>query len=300
MPITKELLQKARKKFLQIAERNIPYNLSYRPTGLYRTSKEYINATASKAPKSKYIEIYPNLVTKLTIDEEVYNAITAPLKPTLEVETTYIVTALENGRVFTDYYSTMALISGDNKLIADISFSYTNGRKVQPQENAVFSQKYFTKPVKYKGTVFCMLAGQGAITNYGHWLIDTLPRLHLLKKSGLYDSVNWFLVPNYQYDFHKDTLKLLGIDESKVIIGNTSIHIQADVLIGTTAPRGNYMLVPNWVCNFLRKSFLDKITLQTHYPSLVYISRRDSEIRRVINEEEVYICLKDMGLKPMY
>ena len=296
--MNKAIRTKFKRKCLEIIGRNIPYNTFYRPRNIYFTSKDFVSAVAENEKSSACIDVYPNVISTLTISEEFYDAILDIFKPSLKVKTTYLVTCIENGRIFTDHKTSIAVISQDNHLIADVSFSYNYGKVVKPEDNTVFSQKFFREPVKYKGVVFSMLAGLGAVHNYGHWLIDALPRIHLLKKSGLFDKVDWFLVPNYEHDFQKDSLRRLGIDAAKIIRGDKQLHIQADLIIASTAPRGIDSIMPVWPCQFLRDTFLTQQTLQSHYPPLIYITRKDSKIRNVADEDQVIALLKGYGFVP--
>ena len=281
-------------RFLELIQRYFPFNSVYRPKGIYFTSKEFISAVQRKQPQSKYVEIYSNVESSFDIADDFYKAC---FKAPKQAQTTFVVTAIEKGRIYSNHGITIAIISEDNHLIGDVSFAYNYGRVATAEENIILTQKYFKKPTYYKGVVFSMLSGQGAIHNYGHWLIDTLPRLHLLKESGWFDKVDWFLVPNYQHDYQKDSLKLAGIDESKIINGNQYLHLQADILLASTAPRGTHSILPQWCCNYLREAFLTKAVSPTRYPALVYISRRDSAIRRVVNEEQVIALLETYGFK---
>jgi capsular polysaccharide biosynthesis protein len=169
-------------------------------------------------------------------------------------------------------------------LIGDVSFSYTD-KIVAPEQNNIFRQKYFTKPKVYKGVVFTMLAGGPSIVNYGHWMHDVLPRIYLLKKSGWFNKVDYFLVPSVRYDFQRDSLQLLGIAPEKIIDGEKNPHITAHTIIAATAPRGNDTLVPQWALDFLRQSYLTNISSHLNSPAHIYISRKDSRHRNVLNEE---------------
>jgi capsular polysaccharide biosynthesis protein len=127
-------------------------------------------------------------------------------------------------------------------------------------------------------------------------MFDALPRLQLLKKSGWFDKVDWFVVPRYKHGFQKDTLRLLGIDESKIIEGHQETHIRADNLLAPSFVRHNGH-IPKWSCDFLRNHFLPLATAQSHTYSYVYISRNDSSSRNVINESELTSMLDEYGFK---
>jgi hypothetical protein len=283
----------------------IPYNTHYRPVGTYKSSEEFYQANPSEAI---YVCLFPELVTRLKVPEPLYKALSAYKiydgdvadEPcTLGVKTNYHIVKVPKGRIYTDNVATIAVVAADNKVINDVSFQYHPGKSKTAPGNAIFKQKFFKKPLYYKGTVFTALTGGGAVHNYGHWLIDVLPRIYLLKESGLFDTVDWFMVPNYEFDYHKESLKMLGIDESKIINGQLVHHIQADAVIASTAPRGERsFLIPDWVTNLHRKYLLTEAILDDKpSPAMVYISRKDSGLRKVTNEDSVIDALKVLGFE---
>lgn len=250
--------KKIRKRLWKEVIKYLPYNHAYRPTGTYPTSKNFKDAVSIQGKKVFYQEIYTDLVSNLSISQEFYAVCSSYFKPNLSVKTTYLVVEVPNGRVHTDNEASIAVIADDNHLIGDISFSYNYGRVVSPDDNNIFRQSYFTKPENYKGTVFTMLTGGSGINNYSHWLIDVLPRIHLLKESGWFDKIDWFLVPAYKHDFQRDTLTMLGIGKDRIIEGDKHAHIEADTIIATTAPRGTDQIIPLWLCEYLKNTFLSK------------------------------------------
>ncbi|QHT70204.1 glycosyltransferase family 61 protein [Rhodocytophaga rosea] len=301
----KQFLTKVRGKTLNVLRKVIYYNHKYKPKGSFVSTKEYVQA--HKDSGVKYYEIFPDQVTTLEIPTDllpilspwsVYDTFDPTRERTLYVITNYVVSVVPKGRLYSNNIDMVAVITQDNFLLADVSFQYHMHRKARPQENKVFKQNYFIAPKKYKGVVFNMLAGGGPIINYGHWLIDVVPRIHLLKKSGWFDKVDWFVVPNYRIDFQKDTLRLLGVSADKIIIGTDQLHIEADTLISSTAPRGDRSyLMPDWVVDFHRKAYINPNIDEKKYPSMIYITRRDGKARKVLNEPELITTLESYGCK---
>lgn len=292
--MSKTVFTKIRGRISKLLGRVIIRNYSYKPVGIYHTSKEYVDTDATLS--AQYTEVYSKLVSTLNISEDLYKSCSEYMKPKLSVETTYKVVVIPGGRIHTDNAASVAIISADNKLIGDLSFSYNQSKVVPPEQNNIFRQTYFSKPKKVKGVVFTLLTGGSGINNYFHWLIDTLPRIHLLEKSGKLDKIDYFLVPSYRFHYQKDTLRLLGIHTNKIIAGEEYPHIQADTLIASTAPRGNYAIIPVWACQFLKRNFTRK-PAQLRKTPLVYISRRDSAIRQVLNEEALIALLQKYGFQ---
>src|SRR5690606_26763089 len=148
--------------------------------------------------------------------------------------------------------SSVAIISKYNRLIENVSLSLHGGKVTDDGYNNIFERRYFSEPTRYQGTVFSLLTGGAGLNNICHWFVDVLPRLHLLRQSGLYDKVDWFLVPSVRYSYQVETLRLLGIPEDKLIASDQHPHVTADCIIASTAPRGNHTLVPHWLGDYIQ------------------------------------------------
>lgn len=295
----KAYYNKGTKRLKKILGRIIPHNTQYRPGDVCRINLEQLSANNSR--EIRVHPIYPNLTTELNISDDLFEACSEYWKPKKKVQTDYMVVEVPNGRIFTDNESSVAVVSQYNKLVENVSLSLSGGKVSEPNLNNIFEQRYFSTPVRFKGTVFSMLTGGAGINNIGHWFLDVLPRLHLLRESGLYDKVDWFYVPSTRYSFQTETLELLGIPMDKIIEGDKHPHIAADCIIASTAPRGNHTLIPKWLCDFVQESFMpyaeeesDLITPECPY---LYISRSDSKIRNVLNEKELLEELQPYGFK---
>lgn len=286
------LITRLVKKLRGLIVKVIPFNSSFRPSGIYATFNEYVSCHKGRRPN--YMVLYPAHESTLGITDSfikicsscLRHHLTVPVPPSSIVE-------VANGRLYTDTISNVSVISGDNKLIGEASFQF--GQQ-NPENNQLFRQRYFTKPRKYSGTAFQILIGGSGDDNYFHWLFDALPRIHFLQKSGWFDRVDWFVVPSYKHGYQQDTLRLLGIGKDKIIEGHEETHIQADVMIASSYARhGEH--IPAWVCDFLRKSFSDLVTSDMEAASHIYISRSDSGSRVVVNEAELFAILDEYGFQ---
>lgn len=293
------LIRKATKRLGKITRLLLPHQKYFRPMGILRLPSP--DTFTQKLDDSVTIHnIYPGLKTTLDISDELYQACSEYWKPQRSVVTDYVVVEVPNGRLHTDNESSIAIISQDNKLIDNVSLSLKDGKVTAPEKNNVFRQRMFTKPVKINGTLFTMLSGGAGMNNIGHWFLDVLPRLHLLQKSGLMEQVDWFLVPSLRYSYQTETLDMLGIPKYKILSGEHYTHITADRLLASTAPRGNHTLVPKWLIHYMRAAFLPAIvpheerTVESEGP-LLFISRKDSSVRNVLNEDELQHMLGQYG-----
>jgi capsular polysaccharide biosynthesis protein len=191
----------------------------------------------------------------------------------------------------------IAIISSDNKVIGEISYQYVQPNvSAKLQDSDIFKQKFFTKPVKYTGVVFSMLSGSRANDNIYHWLFDALPKLYLLKESGLFSTVDKFLVPSISRRFQRESLELMGITPDKIIEANSDIHIQADTLITSSYIR-HQGHIPAWTSGYHQRAFVAKNQARTTSSPMVYIGRGDSKIRQVFNEPQLVEMLKKYGFE---
>ncbi|MBC5992539.1 glycosyltransferase family 61 protein [Pontibacter cellulosilyticus] len=277
------------RKLNSLIDKHIPFNQFYRPTGFYQTLQNYVTTSGAEQ-----IVVYPPEKSTLDVPKALLkaseNQIFTP--PTGELPAASI-TAIKQGRLYTDGTNFAAVISEDNKLIGDISLQVGT---TNPEENGIFNHKYFTSPLGLKGNVFHTLIGGSGENNYFHWMIDSLPRLHLLQKAGWFDKIDWFVVPKHSLPYQKDTLRILGIPDTKIVEGHSVNHIKADTLFASTFVR-NIEHIPNWACQFLRDKFIPAAQRIIQTPKRIYISRQDSSYRSVTNEANVLKVLHKYGFK---
>jgi len=141
--------------------------------------------------------------------------------------------------------------------------------------------------------------------NYWHWLTEVLCRLALLEMHNIeYD----FLFVNQEYQFMKDTLELWGINPTKIIsLDNDSFYIQADeVIIPSLVSNVNFGFVPfscytqPHLLQYVKEKLLTTALGQAPTSKMhkkIFISRKDSHIRNIINEDEIFNLLKPHGFE---
>jgi hypothetical protein len=287
----KSLFDRAVTKGLKVMAKYVPYNTKYKPKGAVSLD------SLVKKQNVVYTEINTPYFSQLTLDPKFVEDCSSYNKPTLSVQYPgdYLVT-IKNGRVYNIDRGNIAVISGDNYLIEDLSFQWRSGEKLAPgSDNIIFTKKMFSSPQRYSGTVFSLLSGGGAVDYYYHWVIDSIPKLFLLQKSALIDQVDYFLVPNYALKFQIEYLKIFGIPEHKIINAETIRHIQAESLIVASYIRIMAHL-PKWVPDFLFKSIVPPSPAKKN--KLIYIARGDAAVnRKVLNEAELIVMLQKMNFE---
>lgn len=273
-------------------------NLSsdYVPQGYYHTTKEWANSFSEKT--INYFPIYPenylNLKPPHTNDKYIHYSYRFGDKVTLPES---FVTIIPEGRFWlSEDEASSAVITPDGKILGDLSpetpFLSPGHPDNHPSRHSLLQIPTLSPP-EYIDAKVAVLAG---VLNdiYFHWMFDILPRFNLLNSANLdLTSIDYFLVSNNQH-FQQESLEKLGIESRKIIQVEQHKHLCAKDLIVPSFP-GTVAWMPPWSCDFLKQLFLPKNTSDTKPNKLIYISRKKSGVRRLINENEIINLLEKEG-----
>jgi capsular polysaccharide biosynthesis protein len=207
------------------------------------------------------------------------------------------VAVLKNGRLCEE---NDFVLSATYKLLQDVSFHF-NAKHLRAIRKREAYRRWKSRPYQYYPETVAVLTFCSA-HNYFHWMFDVLPRIELLRRSGI--QIDRFAM-NRQWilPFQEETLSVLGISRDKLI--DIRSDLQARMLVvpslitryilkshSYVRPR----IIPGWTCDFLRKEFLrtsnNDSPVQSEY---IYISRENSIYRKVLNEEEIINQLAAFG-----
>ncbi|MBE9187134.1 tetratricopeptide repeat protein [Microcoleus sp. LEGE 07076] len=216
---------------------------------------------------------------------------------------------IPNGRVWIvpqqNYWlicKAIAVITPDNYLLGDLSRDYPGFLpgcdKHDIRKHSVFELESFPHLKQIDGSVAVLSGLSGNV--YFHWMVDVLPRIELLRQSGRnLAEIDWFLVNSCQHQFQRETLRILGIPEEKVLESDRLPHLQATELIVPSF--AGYLGWPSgWAIDFLRREFLKTIVPGASYPKRIYISRHKARYRRVLNEEDAVEVLEKYGFVSIF
>lgn len=197
----------------------------------------------------------------------------------------------------------LAVITPDNYLLGDLSRDYPWFLPECPYqeraEHSIFRQDYLPPVEKIKGKVALLSGLAGHV--YYHWMFDIIPRLELLRRSGIQlQDIDWFVVNSSSKPYQKETLSIMGIPESKIIESDRHSHIQATELIVPSFP-GYLDWVEPGTIKFLRQTFLPQVSLaKTSSSQKIYVSRAKAKNRQLVNELEVSQLLEYQGFKTIF
>lgn len=196
---------------------------------------------------------------------------------------------VNGGRVF----GTGTVIDADDTMIGDVSREMIKGN--DQSRHSVFQRMKLPPVTDLSGTV-----GVAAVVGaevYWHWMVDLLPRLHLLRRySREVAPVDRIVISPIRTKFQEEMLTALGVDRSTLLqTDRNAFHIRADRIL---APSITQQVPARWVCDFLHDELgpnLGEGRIET--PELLYVSRNDARNRRLLNEDAVMARLEPMGFR---
>ncbi|MEJ1236603.1 glycosyltransferase family 61 protein [Chryseolinea sp. T2] len=268
---------------------NIRFNQKYKPKGIVhvqRTSDE----------RTMYFELNPPHSSELTLSPEFIASCSPYIKPVMKIQTPGdFVSGLRNGRMYCTNVSHFTTITEDGYAVEELSFQWGDERIDETKENEIFKTKGFVKPKVYKGKVFSLMSGGGAKYFLYHWMLETVPKMHLFQQSGEMDKDSYFIVPNQRMQYQREFLNHFGIDEKHIIDEEKIHHIQADWLYVSSHVK-YYDHHPAWSVDFLYRTIV--LNPIKEPKKRIYISRGDAKNKRPVgNEAELEKMLLRLGFE---
>ncbi|MEG4490213.1 tetratricopeptide repeat protein [Microcoleus sp. D3_18_C4] len=197
------------------------------------------------------------------------------------------VAVLPNGRAWADVVTT-AVITSDNKLVADISMGCA--------ELVITSDKL--PPAEHVDGNVAFLSARWGGAAYFHWMFDVITRFDLLQRSGLIETIDKFVVNASDSSYQAETLNSLGIPQDKLLESRCNLHITAAKLIVPSISYDGSGAVSKWKCEYLKQTFLkEQQPLNTDYSERIYITRQQASYRQIVNDEEVIKYLEKLGFR---
>lgn len=197
--------------------------------------------------------------------------------------------SVDRGTLITDGVLFHGVLAENNLLVAEVSADHGS----KEGDWASFKRLKRLPPRIPVGNGVSLLTGGGGLSNYGHWLYDVLPRLYLLRQAGFITPDARYLVPPLDSEFKHTSLDRLGITPDSCIEVGGPVAIDGDTIAASSGHRSHGRVEP-WIAQFLRDAFLREAP-QTGLR--LYVNRRDTKIRRVLNEEALESALAERGFR---
>lgn len=182
-----------------------------------------------------------------------------------------------------------AVITREGVLLKDVSRQFGSRH-----QHPLYSRYRSRERSKLAGKT-AVLTTAGANT-YFHWMVDIIPRFHLLQRAGMANDVDHFIVPPLEYDFQKQALALAGIDITKCKSISENQQYETDYLFVPTLPSLLGMVSP-WVSRYLN-SWSD--TSKGSSGTRLYVGRKGHSRRGFTNEAAIQELVKGYGFQVFY
>jgi capsular polysaccharide biosynthesis protein len=142
-----------------------------------------------------------------------------------------------------------------------------------------------------------LLTSDWAGENFGHFLLDLLPRLHLLEATGMLAGIDHVLVPHLATTEARTLLARTGLESASLVELGPDDIVTASELVVTSFP-GSQRTTPRWAARYLRKRFSDP-PLPVAGPRLVYLARGE-HVRAPIDEPALIGILGELGFTTVH
>lgn len=226
------------------------------------------------------------------------------IKLSKKTSKSYKIYEISKSRIYSDNSENVAVIK-ENLIIPKLSIQIKNNYLTEVKKNSVLktgTRKFIQK--KIFGNVLSLTQGASAINNYGHWMIDILPKLCIAEKYKNLDLFDAIYLPNISHSFQRDTLQYFKVVKRKLINGNKIRHIYSNKL---TIPQHPYWKlnkdqidtanIDPEIIKILRNKFLKKS--KRYKLKKLFIDRSDSIFshNQIENYDEVLKVLCTNGFE---
>ena len=226
------------------------------------------------------------------------------------INASYKIYIMNQSRVFTNTINDTAYLY-KNSLLKEPSYQYRYDKN-----NLIKNGNINLNIVLKKGTpafvrridktLISLLSGGAAKVNYWHWMFDSLPKIGILEKK--IDIKNYLiLAPSLKKKFQIETLLALGFKYEQLINGEKFKHISAKNILATDHPIDlnnnpsiSILNMPNWIINWHRNKFLNKVKKLNFACDKIYIDKQNNfknNNRIILNNDELKEFLAKEGFK---
>lgn len=215
--------------------------------------------------------------------------------------TTYKIYEIKDGVVYNDHVENVAIIN-NNKILDKISYQQIGGKLHESKFSNILKKGTPRLRKKINSSILILSQGASGNNNYFHWLFDILPKIKIFSKMNNSISAQNLYFPKL-HEFQKNILKIMDLNNLKILDSNLYRHVKADKVYVVDHPWYNkgYILeevnnMPKWIIEWLRETFLNKEEIFNSNEK-IFIDRSESKFNhcQIINNDEVTKLLKLKG-----
>ncbi len=182
----------------------------------------------------------------------------------------------------------LAVLDAKGRLLSELSPD-----AIGPDFHRIYEQLSLRRERRLSGRVI-VLTTPGARDNYFHWCLEMLPKIQLLRSSGLFQpKKDTFMINHKRARYQMETLALLGLDGSNTIRTYPGIKITANELI-VPSHSSLHEAVSRWSVEFLRENF-GRDNYKIGDMRKFFLDRGSARRRSIVNLVEVREYLSRRG-----
>lgn len=180
------------------------------------------------------------------------------------------------------------VVTADGCLVEDLTRAW--GRAIE--DHPIWAAPADAPSLQLEGTA-AVVAARGAADNFSHFLADTLPRIQLIRDTGL--PVDTWLLSGTHHAWQRQALDLAAVLQHEVVSLSEHPLVRASRLLVPSRTGFAPMTAP-WARERLR-ALLPQPRLQLRPPRRVLISRANAARRRLVNEDDLAAALAPDGFE---
>jgi len=213
----------------------------------------------------------------------------------------YQIYIVKNSRIYTDNNENVAIIK-NNTILPHISFQQVYGQLRNHSYNSVLNNGTPAFVKKIKGKIFNLCQGASG-NNYFHFLFDIIPKIYLLSSKIDLNQIDFFYVSEPK-KWQIEILKILGINQKKLLNSKIYKHISADEIYAVDHPwytnghiQNSLKEIPSWIIFKNREMFLKEN--KTKYKKKIFLDRSKSPYNhcQINNQNIINQFLKKKKIK---
>lgn len=183
-----------------------------------------------------------------------------------------------------------AVIGQDHNLLWDLSYEWPG----RPYNHTTYSLMKLDAESLPGVTV--TIAASGASDNYFHFLLNSAARLVYLEHAVADLVPDHFLVTGSITPRVREALALFDVPPARILGTTEHPALRPERLIAPSLIHHPF-IVPEHVCDFLRRRILSKLAAPAVKRRRIMIDRGDAPARRIRNVDELSPLLKDHGIE---
>lgn len=252
-------------------------------------------------------KIFEKIYSKLESANHIFfkrNVFIKKIKLSASSKNFYKIYEVFNSKIYTDLSENVAVIK-DKYLLPEISTQLNKNYLVSHTKNSILNigVKNLVQK-KIFGNTLSLIQGISAINNYGHWMLDILPKLCIAEKYYDLNKFDAIYLPNINKQFQIDSLKYFNVEEKQFIDGSKIKHLYSNKFTIPQHPywkKNKYQMdtvsnIDPQIIKILRKKFIKK---KLSHKKKIFIDRSDSIFyhHQIENYNEIIKFLKKNNFK---